>query len=96
VESIFKNYLYIILSILLFSILATNSPFAQEPYITKRIEVISVDSIRKHVEFLGHDLLQGRGTGTRGEKIAGQYFASYLEKFYSKVNFKNETFSPPM
>jgi len=38
----------------------------------------SIDSerIRAHVRFLAHDLLEGRGTGTRGGEIAAQYIAT--------------------
>jgi hypothetical protein len=36
----------------------------------------SADRIRAHVEFLADDLLEGRGTGTRGHEIAASYVAS--------------------
>jgi len=55
--------------------------FAQESSFNELIELISADSIRKHVEFLGHDSLRGRGTGTRGERIAAQYISNNLKKY---------------
>ena len=32
--------------------------------------------MRGHIEFLADDLLEGRGTGTRGHEIAAAYVAS--------------------
>ena len=32
--------------------------------------------VRGHIEFLADDLLEGRGTGTRGHEIAAAYVAS--------------------
>jgi Zn-dependent M28 family amino/carboxypeptidase len=37
---------------------------------------ISADRIRAHVQFLADDLLEGRGTGTRGGDIAAHYIAT--------------------
>src|SRR5579862_743446 len=37
---------------------------------------ISGERIRAHVKFLSSDLLEGRGVGTRGEKLATDYIAS--------------------
>ncbi len=38
--------------------------------------VFSADSFKAHVAFLSDDLLEGRGTGTRGHEIAARYVAS--------------------
>jgi Zn-dependent M28 family amino/carboxypeptidase len=37
---------------------------------------ISPDRIKAHIKFLSDDLLEGRGTGTRGDDIASLYIAS--------------------
>src|SRR5579863_10355378 len=37
---------------------------------------ISGERVRAHVKFLSSDLLEGRGVGTRGEKLATEYIAS--------------------
>jgi hypothetical protein len=37
------------------------------------------DGIRSHMRFLSDDLLEGRGTGTRGYQIAAKYVASEME-----------------
>lgn len=41
-------------------------------------QTIDTLSIRAHTRFLASDLLEGRGTGTRGEHTAGLYIASEL------------------
>ncbi len=40
---------------------------------------ITPDTMRAHIEFLAHDSLEGRGTGTRGFDIAAQYVATRLQ-----------------
>src|SRR5437660_410446 len=40
---------------------------------------ISGDKIRAHVKYLASDDLEGRGVGTRGEKLATEYIASQLK-----------------
>lgn len=55
-------------------------------------ERISADSIKKHVEYLGSDSLQGRGTGTTGGNSAAQYIADQLQKYQLKPMGDNQTF----
>ena len=43
------------------------------------LEAIRPEALRAHVEFLADDLLEGRGTGTRGYDIAARYVASLFE-----------------
>lgn len=40
---------------------------------------ISGEKMRAHVKYLASDELEGRGVGTRGEKLATEYLASQLE-----------------
>jgi hypothetical protein len=40
---------------------------------------ISGEKIRAHVKYLASDELEGRGVGTRGEKLATEYIASQLK-----------------
>jgi Zn-dependent M28 family amino/carboxypeptidase len=42
---------------------------------------IDPERIRAHVKFLADDLLEGRGTGTRGGDIAAHYIASQFELY---------------
>lgn len=39
---------------------------------------ITPDELRAHIFFLGHDLLEGRGVGTRGEAIAVTYLEAVM------------------
>ncbi len=38
-------------------------------------------NVRAHMQFLAGDAMQGRGSGTQFEWIAGQYFASMMQQF---------------
>ena len=37
-------------------------------------------ALRAHTRFLADDALEGRGTGTRGERVAAAYIASALQR----------------
>jgi len=50
-------------------LLAGAASFAQ-------ISDLSGERVRAHVKFLANDLLEGRGVGTRGEKLATEYIAT--------------------
>ncbi|MFC1553420.1 M28 family peptidase [candidate division KSB1 bacterium] len=40
------------------------------------IEMISADKLKAHIRYLSDDLMEGRGTGSRGLKLAGKYMAA--------------------
>jgi len=40
------------------------------------MQKIDPERIRAHVQFLAHDLLEGRGTGQRGGELAAEYMAT--------------------
>lgn len=42
---------------------------------------ITPADMRRHVEYLASDALEGRGTGTRGEELATQYTADLFQSF---------------
>jgi len=50
--------------------------FAQS---SKPEDSITPEGLRAHVRFLSDDLLEGRGTGTRGHEIAARYSAAQFE-----------------
>ncbi len=52
----------------------------QHAFLQQALASISADSIRQHIEVLGHDSLEGRGTGTIGEQKAARYIAQYLQR----------------
>lgn len=41
----------------------------------------NLEAIKAHIEFLAHDFLEGRDTGTRGHEIASLYIASQFKQF---------------
>jgi Zn-dependent M28 family amino/carboxypeptidase len=45
----------------------------------QELNLIRPEAIRAHMRFLSDDLLEGRGTGTRGYQIAAKYIATELE-----------------
>ncbi len=46
------------------------------PAVASAAASIDAERIRSHVRFLSHDLLEGRGTGSRGGDIAAEYLAT--------------------
>ncbi|MDH4459209.1 MAG: M28 family peptidase [Nevskia sp.] len=73
---------------LVLAVLASSSAIAAEPAATPYAAAglppavaaaaagIDAERIRSHVRFLSHDLLEGRGTGSRGGDIAAEYLAT--------------------
>src|ERR1051326_3011403 len=55
------------------------APSSVPPAMKRALDAFSGDSIRAHVRFLSCDLLQGRGTGARGDDYAVQYIAAQFE-----------------
>jgi hypothetical protein len=51
------------------------------PDVQAAMASIDAERIRAHVKFLADDLLEGRGTGTRGGDIAAHYIASQFELY---------------
>jgi Zn-dependent M28 family amino/carboxypeptidase len=51
------------------------------PDVQAAIASIDPERIRAHVKFLADDLLEGRGTGTRGGDLAARYIASQFELY---------------
>ena len=43
------------------------------------LAAVHADALSAHVKFLADDLLEGRGTGTRGHAVAARYFATQLQ-----------------
>lgn len=62
------------------------------------------EAIRGHMRFLAHDLLEGRGTGSRGYQVAAEYVAAQFEaaglapgangSWFQKVPFRKTTALP--
>jgi len=56
------------------------------------LQDIRKENIETHVRFLSHDLLEGRGTGTRGGDIAAQYIAAQFALYGLKPAGDNGTY----
>jgi hypothetical protein len=50
------------------------------------------EALRAHMRFLADDALEGRGTGTRGFRIAARYVATQLEVAGVRAGFQNVPF----
>src|SRR5438309_9218849 len=84
------------------AIILAATAFAQA---AKPEDSITPEALRSHVRFLSDDLLEGRGTGTRGHEIAAHYSASELEgvglkpagddgTFFQAVHLRQLIFDP--
>jgi hypothetical protein len=60
------------------------------------VQTIRPEGIRAHVEFLADDLLEGRGTGTRGHDIAAKYVAAQFEAMGLKPAGVNGSYFQPI
>lgn len=56
------------------------------------LERIRPDGIRAHMEFLADDLLEGRGTGTRGYQLAANYVRAQFEEMGLKPGGANGSY----
>ena len=82
----FKVAVLMTLPILLFSCTKSSTPqSAAERLITEQ-------AVRAHLKFLADDLLEGRGTGSRGLQIAGKYVAAQLAMSGVKPGGKNGSY----
>jgi len=69
-----------LLSLLILSALAfaqTSSPIP--PDVQAAMTELRKERFRAHMAFLADDLLEGRGTGTRGHELAARYTAAQFE-----------------
>jgi len=62
------------------------------PDVTAAMQSIDPERIRAHVKFLSDDLLEGRGTGTRGGDIAASYIATQFALYGLKPAGDNGTY----
>ena len=56
------------------------------------METINPEHILRHVRYLSHDLLEGRGTGQRGGDIAAEYIATQFAEYGLKPAGDNGTY----
>ncbi len=76
----------ILIYVMFFFVLISNIPLssrallAVESFSPQSNVTLSRDSLARHIIILSSDSLEGRGTGSRGERLAAQYIARELEK----------------
>ncbi|CAN5264309.1 M20/M25/M40 family metallo-hydrolase [soil metagenome] len=58
----------------------------------KALEKIDSKDIRAYMKFLSHDLLEGRGTGTRGHEVAAHYVATQFDVLGLQPGGENNTY----
>jgi Tol biopolymer transport system component len=61
--------------------LTGSAPVAPAPIVKELASEITAADIKKHVEYLASDALEGRGTGTKGEALATDYAAQLFASF---------------
>lgn len=69
-------YIFVILSILII----TEDCIGEVSITSPRQDVISKERFEGHLEYLGSDLFEGRGTGQRGGNLAARYLAYEFDK----------------
>jgi Zn-dependent M28 family amino/carboxypeptidase len=75
-----KSYLALVLAVSVatgvFAAPESSPQLGLSPDVQASMRGIDAERIREHVKFLANDLLEGRGTGTRGGDIAANYIAA--------------------
>lgn len=91
------------LSALLFAVLISASFSSAQQFTTldrvtaeQAMKQVRPQGIRAHMRFLSDDLLEGRGTGTRGYQIAAKYVASEMEAMGLEPAGVNGTWFQPV
>ena len=77
-------------------ILLTGRTPAADNIETAAMLTIRAEAIGAHVKFLADDLLEGRGTGTRGHELASNYVAAQFEAMGLEPAGTNHTFFQPI
>jgi hypothetical protein len=57
-----------------------SEPTPLTPAVRESLDRISADSLRGHLSFLASDLLEGRGTPSRGLDLAAEYIAAQFRR----------------
>jgi len=60
------------------------------------VTAFSAAAVKAHIRFLADDLLEGRGTGTRGHRIAASYVAAQFEAAGLETSFQEVPFRATM
>lgn len=66
-------------SILYLALVLSTSAFAQDQLATKYAEVITSKDLKENLTIIASDALEGRYTGSRGQKMAAAFIANHFE-----------------
>jgi len=75
------SVLTVLIGIALFASEPTDSSYPPQQLLDR----ITAQGIRSHMEYLADDLLEGRGTGTRGYLLAANYIRAHFEQMGLKL-----------
>jgi Zn-dependent M28 family amino/carboxypeptidase len=76
------SLLFLIAAAFAFLVHATKTATSAPPApVARAMKMLSADAMRAHDRFLASDLLEGRGPGTRGDRLAINYIAAQLESY---------------
>jgi hypothetical protein len=87
---------FLVMRIFSFFLIFLSNLYTASPLKWDQLEIISADSLKKHICFLGNDSLEGRGTGTAGELRAAKYLANYFKYLKLKSPFPDDSFFQPI
>jgi len=82
----------VVASLILLACDATNSSSTKSVDMTSAGVKPNVENIKGHMNFLAHDLLEGRDTGSRGHEIASLYIATEFQKYGLVPAGENDSF----
>jgi hypothetical protein len=71
-------------------------PELDSPAVRAGLDAIRPAALESHLRFLADDLLEGRGTGTRGYDLAARYVASRFQALGLEPGGVNETWFQPL
>ncbi len=86
----------LIIMIFIFSPIFLSNLHTALPLKWDQLEIISADSLKKHINFLGDDSLEGRATGTPGEMRAARYLAQYFKMLNLEAPGSNNSYFQPI
>jgi hypothetical protein len=73
-----------LISLFTFSFFISTSIIAQSPISSKYATIITAENLKKHLTIIAGDEMEGRETGTEGQRKAAAYIEAYFKKIGTK------------
>jgi hypothetical protein len=86
----------LISALLLAPLIACAQPSPLENRVHEAMKQVAADGILQHAAFLAHDSLQGRGTGSKGERLAAAYLEQQLQNLGLSPVGENRSYLQPL